>query len=260
VTPWTLDVDHAALVLVEMQNDIVHESHIGTKGLGGALAERVRDRGIISKLQRLTAAARACSVPVLYVNFCGKPDFPRPRTRLHRLSASTPRLIEGTWGVRTHEALTPAPQDFVLERTIGVDGSYGTQLYPVLRMLGRTTMLMTGVSTNLAIESIVRASVNRGFDMVVIEDCCASVPQEWHDWTITNILPLLATVTTSDVVAAELDRVGPAGTQRSSRRSLRLPVRSAPRRPRRSSGTTSRRTGSRSTTRTRRGEPPTSSS
>jgi nicotinamidase-related amidase len=71
-------------------------------------------------------------------------------------------------------------------------------------MLGRTTLLMTGVSTNLAVESIVRASVNRGFDMVVIEDCCASYPQEWHDWTIANIMPLLATVTTSDAVLAAL--------------------------------------------------------
>jgi nicotinamidase-related amidase len=199
-----LDVARAALLLVEMQNDIVHESNLGEKGLGGALAGQVERRGVIPKLVRLAAAARARGVPVVYVNFCGKPGFPRPNTRLHRLSASKPRLVEGTWGVRVHEALTPEPQDFVLERTVGVDGSYGTQLYPVLRMLGRTTMLMTGVSTNLAIESIVRASVNRGFDMVVVEDCCASFPQEWHDWTIANIMPLLATVTSSDAVLAAL--------------------------------------------------------
>jgi nicotinamidase-related amidase len=197
-----LDVGRTALCLVEMQNDIVHESNVGAKGLGGALAERVQTRGVIPKLVELTAAARARGVPVVYVNFVGKPGFPRPNTRLHRLAGSKPRLVEGTWGVRTHEALTPKPEDFVLERTVGVDGSYGTQLYPVLRMLGRSTMLMTGVSTNLAIESIVRASVNRGFDMVVVEDCCASVPQEWHDWTIKNVMPLLATVTTSAAVLA----------------------------------------------------------
>jgi nicotinamidase-related amidase len=200
VSESPLDVARAALCIVEMQNDIVHEANIGQKGLGGALAEQVQRRGVIPKLQRLAAAARARGVPVVYVNFCAKPGFPRPNTRLHRLAGSKPRLVEGTWGVATHEALAPDPQDFVLERTVGVDGSYGTQLYPVLRMLGRTTMVMTGVSTNLAIESIVRASVNRGFDMIVVEDCCASVPQEWHDWTIRNIMPLLATVTTADAV------------------------------------------------------------
>jgi isochorismate hydrolase len=54
--------------------------------------------------------------------------------------------------VKVHEALAPQPQDFVLERTVGIDGSYGMQLYPVLRQLGRTTLLMTGMSTNLAVE------------------------------------------------------------------------------------------------------------
>jgi nicotinamidase-related amidase len=169
------------------------------------LAKQVHARGVIPKLVQLTAAARARGVPVLYVNFVGKPGFPRPNTLLHRRSASKPRLIEGTWGVQVHEALTPQPQDFVLERTVGVDGSYGTQLYPVLRMLKRSTMLMTGISTNIAIESIVRASVNRGFDMVVIEDCCASYPQEWHDWTIANIMPLLATVTSSAAVVRAIE-------------------------------------------------------
>ena len=204
MTDLVLPVDRAALCLVEMQNDIVHESNIGERGLGGVLAKQVEKRGIIAKLVALTAAARARGVPVLYINFCGKPGFPRPNTRLHRVSGSKPRLVEGTWGVKVHEALTPEPQDFVLERTVGVDGSYGTQLYPVLRQLGRTTMLMTGVSTNLAVEGIVRASVNRGFDMVVIEDCCASYPDEWHRFSIDNIMPLLATVTTSDAALAAL--------------------------------------------------------
>ena len=162
---------------------------------------QVQKRGVVAKLRALTEAARARGVPVLYINFCGKPGFPRPNTRLHRVSASKPRLIEGTWGVQVHEALRLA---VVLERTVGVDGSYGTQLYPVLRQLGRSTMLMTGVSTNLAVEGIVRASVNRGFDVVVVEDCCASYPDEWHRFSIDNIMPLLATVTSSDAVLAAL--------------------------------------------------------
>ena len=199
-----LDAGRAALCIVEMQNDIVHESNIGKRGIGGVLAEQVQKRGVIPKLQTVIAAARARGVPILYVNFCGKPGFPRPNTLIHRRSQRRPMLVEGTWGVETHAALAPQPEDFVLERTVGVDGSYGTQLYPVLRMLGRTTMLMSGVSTNLAVEGIVRASVNRGFDVVVMEDCCASYPDEWHRFSIENIMPLLATVTTAAEVIRAL--------------------------------------------------------
>ena len=199
-----LDAHRAALCIVEMQNDIVHESNIGKRGMGGVLAAQVEKRGVIAKLQTVIAAARTARAPILYENFCGKPGFPRPNTVIHRRSQRHPMLVEGTWGVETHAGLAPRPEDFVLERTVGVDGSYGTQLYPVLRMLGRTTMLMSGVSTNLAVEGIVRASVNRGFDVVVLEDCCASYPDEWHRFSIENIMPLLATVTTADAVVRAL--------------------------------------------------------
>ena len=199
-----LDIDRAALCIVEMQNDMVHESNIGKRGLRGVLAEQIQKRGVIPRLQAVLAAARARALPVLYINFCLKPGFPRPNTRLHQRSQREPTLIEGTWGVEIHEALAARPEDFVLERTVGIDGSYGTQLYPVLRNLKRTTMMMAGVSTNLAVEGIVRASVNRGFDMIVIEDCCASYPDEWHRFSVENILPLIATVTTAEAVVAAL--------------------------------------------------------
>jgi nicotinamidase-related amidase len=199
-----LEPDRCAVCVVEMQNDIVHESNIGQRGIGGVLAEQVQKRGVIAKLQRVLAVARERRVPVLYINFCLKPDFPKPDTLLHRRSRKKPTLIEGTWGVEIHEGLRPQPQDFVLARTVGVDGSYGTQLYPVLRALKRATMIMSGVSTNLAVEGVVRGSVNRGFDVVVLEDCCASYPDEWHRFSIENIMPLIARVTDSEAVIAAL--------------------------------------------------------
>jgi nicotinamidase-related amidase len=189
-----LDPTRSALCIVEMQNDIVHASNIGKRGMRGVLAAQVEKRGVIAKLQAVLAAVRARQVPVLYINFALKPGFPRPNTLLHKRAQREPTLVEGSWGVR------PRPEDFVLERTVGIDGSYGTQLYPVLRQLRRTTMIMAGVSTNLAVEGIVRASVNRGFDVVVLEDCCASYPDEWHRFSIENIMPLIATVTNADAV------------------------------------------------------------
>jgi nicotinamidase-related amidase len=199
-----LPVSRAALLVVELQNDIVHESNIGKKGFRGVLAAQVETRGVLPKVAALIDAAHAAGVPVGYVNYARKPDFPRPNTLLHRRTAAEPTLIEGTWGAETHGAVAPSARDFVFTRCVAVDGSYGTQLYPVLRMLRRDALLICGVSTNLAVEGIVRASVNRGFEMFVIEDCCASYPDAWHEFSIRNILPLLATVTSSAAVLAAL--------------------------------------------------------
>ena len=199
-----LSVQRAALLLVELQNDIVHESNIGKRGIGGVLAAQVQKRNVLAKVAELIAVARQVNVPVMYINYARKLDFPRPKTALHRRAAAQPTLIENTWGAQTHERVAPGAQDFVLTRCVGVDGSYGTQLYPVLRMLQRDALMICGVSTNLAVEGIVRASVNRGFEMFVIEDCCASFPDEWHEFSIKNIMPLLATVTSSEAVLARL--------------------------------------------------------
>lgn len=197
-----LTARRAALLLVELQNDIVHESNIGAPGFRGVLAAQVEKRGVLAKVAALSAAARRAAVPVGYINYARKPDFPRPRTLLHKRTGATPTLIEGTWGAETHAAVTPAAEDFVFTRCVGVDGSVGTQLYPVMRMLGRDALLVCGVSTNLAVEGLVRASVNRGFEMFVVEDCCAGFPDAWHDFSVTNILPLLSTVTDSVAVGA----------------------------------------------------------
>ena len=209
VAPLSLDPQRAALCIVEMQNDMVHESNIEKRGIRGVLAAQVQKCGVIAKLQALIVAARQRQVPILYINFALKPGFPRPNTLLHRRSQREPTLVEGTWGAQIHEALAARQEDFILERTVGIDGSYGTQLYPVLRQLKRTTMIMTGVSTNLAVEGIVRASVNRGFDLVVVEDCCASYPDEWHRFSVENILPLIATVTSSEAVIEQMNSAAP---------------------------------------------------
>lgn len=199
-----LPVARAALLIVELQNDIVHEANIGKKGFRGVLAAQVQKRAVLPKVRALIDAAHAAGVPVGYVNYARKPDFPRPKTLLHRRTAAEPTLIEATWGAETHAAVAPSAADFVFTRCVAVDGSYGTQMYPVMRMLGRDALLICGVSTNLAVEGIVRASVNRGFEMFVVEDCCASFPDEWHEFSIRNIMPLLATVTSSSAVLAAL--------------------------------------------------------
>ena len=205
-----LDPAKAALLVVELQNDMVHESNLEKKGLGSALAEAVHRRGVLDKVGVLLPIARRAGVPVFYVNVANKPGFPRPRARIYALAGKRgPSLVEGTWGAEIHPAVAAAPADFVLTRTTSVDGSYGTGLYSILAQLKREQLVICGISTTMAVEGIVRASLNRGYEMFVVEDGCAGVPQEWHDWSIANTLPLLSTITSSAEVTTAL--LGAAG-------------------------------------------------
>ena len=196
--------DRTAVVVIECQNDLIHESRIGTKGIGGALAAAVRDRNVLEHIANVVRAARAAHVPVLYANKESKPGVPTTNAPIFRIGKRTPILIEGTWGAEVHPALAPVEGDYVIRRFLSVDASYGSSLFGTLRALGRSLIVALGVSTNFAVEGTVRGAVNRLFEVVVPEDCCASVPEEMHRFSIERILSLLGTISTSDEVVRAL--------------------------------------------------------
>jgi nicotinamidase-related amidase len=77
-----------------------------------------------------------------------------------------------------------------------------TDLDAVLRNLGATTIVVAGVSVNVAIMNLVMDAVNHAYQVVLPRDAVAGVPKEYADMLIDNTLSLLATVTTTDDVIA----------------------------------------------------------
>ena len=83
----------------------------------------------------------------------------------------------------------------VIKRAIS--GFYGTDLDRILRTHDINTLVVAGVLTNFAVEGLVREGVDRGYHVVVLEDCCASNTTEMHDFFFTNILSLLGVMSNS---------------------------------------------------------------
>lgn len=202
--PWPFAVGRLAVLVIECQNDLIHEDHIGRRGISGALAEAVQERGVLAQIARVLDAARASGVPVLYANKEVKPGIPLPDAPLYRWARRAPILLEGTPGAEVHAAVAPRPGDLVIRRFLGIDPSYGSGLFGTLRALGRDAVIVVGVSTNFAVEGTVRGAVNRSLSAIVPEDCCAGVPHEMHRFSIEHILSLLARVSTADEVIAAL--------------------------------------------------------
>jgi nicotinamidase-related amidase len=202
--PLILPRERTAVVVIECQNDLIHESKIGTKGIGGALAAAVRERDVLAHIAGILAAARAAQIPVLYANKESKPGVPTSNAPIFRMGKRHPILQEGTWGADVHPTIAPCEGDYVIRRFLSVDASYGSSLFGTVRALGRSLLVMMGVSTNFAVEGTVRGAVNRLFEVVVPEDCCASVPDAMHRFSIEHILPLLGTVSTSAEVCTAL--------------------------------------------------------
>ena len=95
-----------------------------------------------------------------------------------------------------------APSDVVLTRLHGLGPMGGTDLDPVLRNLGATTIVGVGVSVNVGMTNFAMDAVNAGYQFVLPRDAVAGIPEDYADAVIDNTLSLLATVTTVDDVAA----------------------------------------------------------
>ena len=89
----------------------------------------------------------------------------------------------------------------VVKRSIGAFAT--TDLDAYLREKAVTTLVFTGIATNLGVESTVRGAVDHGYDVVLVEDAMSALTAAEHEAAITLDFPRLGTVvTTADVVSA----------------------------------------------------------
>ena len=199
-----LEIDRAqtALLVMDMENDIVHEEG-AFKDFG--FAQMVKDNDVLGKLSRLLDSARRAGVMVLYISLNFRPGHPEASRSagLFQAVVEANALVEGTWGAEIHQAVTPREgEPVVIKRAVSAFAS--SDLEKLLQMSGITTLVLTGVATNFVVEGTAREALDRGYNVLVVGDCCASVSQEAHEAALTVALPFLATITTLDEVIPAL--------------------------------------------------------
>lgn len=186
---------HTAVVTSEVQNGVVGEH--------AALPELAREAGrtVLPALARLLPAARAAGVQVVHGTAYRRADGRGANTNARLFGAvrkAPVTLLPGSAEVEVAPELGPEPEDIVLSRTHGLGPMAGTDLDPVLRNLGVRTIVVTGVSVNVAVTNLVMDAVNRGYSVVLPRDAVCGVPAVYADAVIDNTLALLAAITTTD--------------------------------------------------------------
>ena len=187
-------------MLQEVQNGVV----------GGAskfpeLAEAAAAVGVIPNAARLAVAARLAGAPVVHATAENLPGgFGENRNA--RLFAAARRA--GAENARGSDSVHPVAEldpngDLVLPRYHGLSPLTGGPLDSLLRNAGVSTMVVAGVSLNVAIPNLVFDAINRAYQVVVVVDAVAGIPLEYGAEVLQHSLGLLATLaTTDDVIAA----------------------------------------------------------
>jgi nicotinamidase-related amidase len=194
-----LEPAHTAVVTSECQNGV-----IGAESVLPELAASAAT-SVIPNGARLCAAARSVTVPVVHC-VAGRRADDRGSNRNARLFGallhSPVQMDLGSVAVEVVPEFAVAPADFVLSRIHGLSPMAGTDLDPVLRNLGVSTIVVVGVSVNIAVTNLVMDAVNLGYQVVLVRDAVAGVPPPYADAVIDNTLSLLATVVVTDEVVA----------------------------------------------------------
>jgi nicotinamidase-related amidase len=189
---------HTAIVAQECQGAV-----IGPDAGLAMLAEEAR-RVALPNIVRLLPVARAAGVHIVHCLVQRRPDGlgSNHNAKIFTMSRGAVDIAPGTPGAEVLPELGPEPSDLILRRWHGVGPMGGTDLDAVLRNLGVSTVVVVGVSLNIAIPNLVMDAVNAAYRVVVPKDAVAGIPPEYGEAIITNTLSLLATITTTDDLLA----------------------------------------------------------
>jgi biuret amidohydrolase len=195
------DLARSALVTSECQKGV-----IGPVAALPQLAEAAAGT-VIPNGTKLCVAARNAGIPVVHCTAGRRADGRGSNTnaRLFMAMRKAPRPIElGDTATQVIDEFDVQPSDFVLSRMHGLSPMAGTDLDAILRNLGVTSLVIAGVSLNVAIPNLVMDAVNLGYRVVLARDAVAGVPASYGEQVLENTLALLAELVTTDELVAAL--------------------------------------------------------
>jgi nicotinamidase-related amidase len=192
----------AALIINEVQVGLLDPA----RSIFPALAEIAAERNIVANIAALIAAFRAKGFPIFYTPAINRADQAdrKINTLIAAMSAKLRNMQEGSPEVEHPPEIAPTAADFVVQRGNNLIAFHGTTLDLSLRRMGVETVVLTGISTNVAITGLTMAAVEFGYHAVIPEDCIAGADREAHRFIVEHQLRMLATITSKDEVVAAL--------------------------------------------------------
>ncbi|MGQ0777340.1 MAG: cysteine hydrolase family protein [Pseudonocardiales bacterium] len=183
--PFRFHPECTALVIIDMQRDFVEPG-----GFGETLGNDVSLlRAVVPPLQAVLAATRAVGLMVIHTREGHLPDLSdcppaklgrgNPTLRIGDLGPKGRILVRGEYGHDIIDELSPLPGEMVIDKP-GKGSFTGTDLGQRLVAAGITSLVVTGVTTEVCVHTTVREANDRGYECLVLSDCVGSYFPEFQ--------------------------------------------------------------------------------
>lgn len=173
-----------AVLVVDMQNDFCHPEGAfvaGGRDVSTAIA-------MAPRLESFLNEARAHRVHVVFIRTTHDEttDTKVWLERTSRARATKPSTCRtDTWGADFYQVSPKSGEPVIVKHRYSAFTE--TSLNIVLRAAGITSLLVTGVATEVCVESTLRDGLSHDYHMTLVEDCCASYSEDAHNQTIANV-------------------------------------------------------------------------
>ncbi|MGR9235125.1 nicotinamidase-related amidase [Rhizobium leguminosarum] len=199
-----MDPKETALVLIEYQNDFVKE--------GGAQYAAVKDvmdsTGMLQNSLDLVAQARSLGVSIMLAPISFAEGYPEVAAEPYGILAGvvgSKAFRKGSWGAEIIDELQPKEDDILIEGKRGLDCFASTNLDFILRARGVVNVAIAGFLTNCCVESTMRSAYERGFNVVTVTDCTATLSEEEQRVATTKTFPMFSLPMTHQTFLAGFD-------------------------------------------------------
>lgn len=186
-------VDDTAVMFIDMQKDFLAP--------GGYFASMGEDlshvRRGIAPAERLLEAVRSAGFSIIHTRESHRPDLSdlnaNKRLKAERAGAAIGSigpmgrlLVRGEPGCDFVDALRPEPGEIIIDKPCN-SAFFASDLDQILRAMGRRNIILIGVTTDVCVSSTMRDANDRGYDCLLLEDCCGAATPELHDAVIAGL-------------------------------------------------------------------------
>src|SRR6202030_2179547 len=176
---------HCALLIIDMQRDFLEPGGFGEM-LGNDVSQL---RRTIEPNRQLLARWRDEGLKVIHTREGHRADLSclppakkvrgRSKTSIGDAGPMGRILVRGEAGHDIIPELYPAAGEPVIDKP-GKGAFFATDLHAILQNLSVRQLVVTGVTTEVCVNTTVREANDRGYECLVIEDCCGSYFPEFH--------------------------------------------------------------------------------